>query len=281
MDYGPLRTRAVPVLVALAFAALGGCEASGVAPNASRSIPPGSTYLLHLPGIAGDTGFDRAWMGALKDGGAADVVELFDWTCNDGGIDALHAYDRNRREAGRIARLLTARAKADPTGRIVLTAESGGAAVAVWALERLPQDVHVNQVVLVAPALSSTYDLSPALRHVAGRMTYFSSPGDWFVLGVGTEFFGTSDGRNVPAAGYVGFEPPRAADHDGYRKLVDQRYDPAWMQWGDFGTHTGGLSSLFARQFIAPMLRRDASHEEPDRPPADRVVARADALASN
>jgi hypothetical protein len=262
MAPGLLRNGA-SILVIVAALVAGGCQANGVAPPAVQNLRPGSTYLLHVPGIAGDTIFDRNWMGALKAGGAAEAVELFDWTCNDAGIDALRAYARNRRQAARLAERIAARAADDPTGRIVLTAESGGAAIAIWALERLPAAIKVNEAVLVAPALSPTYDLSAALRHVSGRMTYFSSRGDWFVLGFGTRVFGTSDGRNVEAAGYVGFHRPEAGDASQYRKLVQMPYDPAWMQWGDFGSHTGALSPPFAHYFLAPLLARDG-HQERD-----------------
>lgn len=242
-------------LFLMAIALCGGCQGTTASQAAiGGSLRPGSTFLLHLPGVAGDTVFDRNWMSALKLGGAADRVELFDWTCRHPGIDALQAYSRNWREAGRIARLISTHAAADPTGHIVLTAESGGAALAVWALERLPRKVRVDQVLLVQPALSPIYDLTAALKHVKGNIYYTSSPGDWFVLGVGTRVFGTSDGRNTDSAGLVGFRPPDRASATLYRRLVQLRYDPAWMRWGDFGSHTGAMSTAFAYHVLAPLL---------------------------
>jgi hypothetical protein len=240
------------LLVALAC---GGCQGSAGSRNEPQgSLPPGSTFLLHLPGVAGDTVFDRSWIMALKLGGAADRVELFDWTCHDPGIDALQAYSRNWREAGRIARLISSRAAADPSGHIIVTAESGGAGLVIWALERLPRKVQVDQVLLVQPAISPNYDLSAALKHVKRNVYYTSSPGDWFVLGFGTRVFGTSDGRKTDAAGLVGFRSPSGANASLYRKLVQLKYDPAWMRWGDFGSHTGGMSTAFAYHVLAPLL---------------------------
>lgn len=112
----------------------------------------------------------------------------------------------------------------------------------------------VDQVVLVQPAISPGYDLSRALKHVKRNMYYTSSPGDWFVLGVGTRVFGTSDGQKSDAAGFVGFRPPPTADARQYRKLVEIKYDPAWIRWGDFGSHTGALSTSFAFHVLAPLL---------------------------
>ena len=243
---------ALLLLIVLACAGCQGAASSQSDPPAA--VAPGSTFLLHLPGVAGDTIFDRNWMGALKLGGAANRVELFDWTCHDPGINALQAYSRNWREAGRIARLISSRAEANPTGHIILTAESGGAALAVWALERLPRKVQVDQVLLVQPAISPVYDLSAALRHVRGNIYYTSSPGDWFVLGIGTRVFGTSDGRNTDAAGFVGFRAPGGATARLYQRVIQLRYNPAWMQWGDFGSHTGAMSTAFAYHVLAPLL---------------------------
>jgi hypothetical protein len=236
---------------------LAGCQGTVARPSLGEQLPPGSTYLLHLPGIAGDTPFDREWMKALQDGGASDRVELYDWTCNDPGLDALHAQTRNRVEAASVAQLIAARQAGNPTGKLILTAESGGTGVAIWALEMLPKGVMVDDALLIAPAISSRYDLSAALRHVRGKLYYFSSPGDWFVLGFGTSVFGTMDGKNVQAAGYVGFQRPSRPDAKAYAKLVEMRYDPAWAIYGDFGTHTGALSVVFARNVLAPLLFRD------------------------
>lgn len=242
------------LMIGLLMMACGGCESTGLINPQQEPLPPGATYLLHLPGISGDTFFDRAWMTSLKEGGVADRVVLFDWTCRDPGIDALQAYARNRRQADQIAHLLSSQAESNPTGHLILTAESGGAALAVWALERLPRNVKVDQVVLVQPAISPGYDLSSALRHVKRNMYYTSSPGDWFVLGFGTRVFGTSDGQRTDAAGLVGFQAPGSADARQYRKLIELKYDPVWMQWGDFGGHTGGLSTGFAYHVLAPLL---------------------------
>jgi hypothetical protein len=245
----------IPLLWAAA-----GCQA--VHPAPAQALPLGSTYLIHLPGIAGDTPFDRWWMDALDEGGAADRSRLYDWTCNDPGIDALQAQDRNRGQAKIVAGLIASRLRADPAAKIVLTAESGGTGIAVWALEALPKDLMVDNVLLIAPALSPKYNLTLALRHVRRKAYYFSSPGDWFILGIGTQLFGTMDGKNTQGAGYTGFEKPANADPGQYKKLVEMKYDPAWIRWGDWGNHTGGMSIAFARHFLAPLLARESRADQ-------------------
>jgi len=193
-------------------------------------------------------------MKALEEGGVAEHIPLYDWTCHDAGLDALEAHDRNHFEAAKVAKILSARAAFDHTGKIILTAESAGAGVAIWALERLPADVQVDDVLLVAAAISPGYDLSASLKHVRGKLYYFSSTQDWYTLGWCTSIFGTMDGKKSKSAGFVGFTRPPEADPGQYAKLVEIKYDPSWAKWGDLGGHTGALSVSFARKFIAPML---------------------------
>ena len=242
------------ILLAILLSLLGCISDPVIEENAP--LLPGSTYLIHLPGVAGDSPLDRRWVNALENADAADHAVLYDWTCRRPGLEALEAHARNRAEAEKVAAMIVQQRKADPTGRVILTSESGGTAVAIWALEKLPPGVKVDQALLVAPALSPDYDLSVALTHVSKNVYYFDSPGDWFMLGFGTSTFGTMDGRNTNAAGLVGFHRPSSADAVQYYKLVEMRYDPAWTRWGDLGDHTGAMSIDFARHFIAPLILR-------------------------
>src|SRR5581483_4696832 len=109
--------------IALLFLLSGGCEVMPPLPQHPLAMPAGGTYLLHLPGIAGDSPFDRWWMNELKLGGAADRVELYDWTCHDPWLGALRAYARNHREAQKIADRIVDHLGADFGAKIVLTAE--------------------------------------------------------------------------------------------------------------------------------------------------------------
>ena len=210
--------------------------------------------LLHFPGIAGPRWCDRRLLAGLRDGSVKANFVIYDWTEHDPGIHALQAYQRNQREAKKIADLLVAHAAADPDSPIDLTAHSGGCALAVWALEKLPADVKVQTVLLIAPALSPGYDLTPALRHVEGKMYVFSSTLDVLILYSGTKLFGTMDGAHSPSAGFAGFVQPPSADPAMYRKLVQFQYRKDWVRYLDFGDHMGGMSRPFARAVLAPLI---------------------------
>jgi hypothetical protein len=247
---------------------MAGCGVSPAPPAPMRPSGSGRTQLIHLPGMAGDSFADRWWINELRLGGAADRVELYDWTCNDTQIGALQAYARNHREAWKIARRIIECRASDPETHILLTATSAGTGPLVWSLENLPEAVTVDYVVLIAPAVSPDFDLSRALHHVRGKMYVFHSEGDWFILGWGTSTFGTVDCKKCQAAGRSGFVMPQSADAAEYRKLVQIPYNSAWIKYFNFGDHTGAMSPSFARNFLSPLLRQ-AEHPERGKDVAD------------
>ncbi|MDP9175112.1 MAG: hypothetical protein M3O30_14790 [Planctomycetota bacterium] len=210
--------------------------------------------LVHLPGIGGGRACDRRMVAGLRDGGLEVNVEQYDWTEHDPGIHALRAQERNLKEAQHVADMLKAHLAADPASPLYLTGHSGGCGIAVWALERLPDNVTVDDVLLMAPALSPTYDLTRALRHVRGHLYAFSSVHDTLVLYTGTKMFGTMDGIQVEAAGYSGFVRPSTADRVQYQKLVSRPYDDQWSQLGNWGDHIGAMARPFASAILAPLL---------------------------
>jgi len=224
-----------------------------LAAHALAAEPSTRPYVLHLPGIAGLTGIDRA-MGRGLEAGADAEVEYFDWTGDEPGIAALQAYARNRATATDIAAKLARFASENPTRPITLSSHSGGTGLAVWALEAMPKDTLVQTVLLIAPALSTDYDLSNALCHVQGKCFAFSSKLDVVMLGAGTKLFGTIDGVFEPAAGLTGFVQPPEADPKQYAKLVAVPYQSRWLAVGNIGDHIGPMSGLFARKVLARII---------------------------
>jgi pimeloyl-ACP methyl ester carboxylesterase len=240
-----MMTRAISILVIFLYA---GCAAQ---PAHVESPPP---YLLHLPGIGGERRMDHHLTQGLVDGGFTGKIEIYNWTEHDPGLPALLSYKNNRREAQRIADKLTAIRRANPSRPIYLTAHSGGTGLAIWALEKLPPDVQVDRVILLASALSPGYDLSLALSHVREAMYNFWSPLDTIVLGTGTTMFGTIDGVKGPAAGFKGFQPRPGASVKQYQKLRQMEYKKSWAQWGNTGGHAGPMAETFSSKVLAPLV---------------------------
>jgi alpha-beta hydrolase superfamily lysophospholipase len=211
-------------------------------------------FLLHVPGVGGHLLIDDLLVQGLRQGGLDAQVRIYDFTDGNPGLPTLANYQRNHEHAQIIADTLTRVRRADPGRKIILTSHSGGAGPAVWALEKLPDDVQVDSLLLLAPALSPQYDLTDALRHVKGRAYAFSSSTDP-VLGVGTRTFGTIDRVKSDSAGRVGFTRPQGADPIQYDKLVSFTYDLAWLAVGNAGDHIGTMNRPFARRMLAPLLR--------------------------
>jgi hypothetical protein len=222
--------------------------------NASVPAPTLQPWLLHLPGIGGKRSIDVSMTRGFEQGGFKGDIEIYDWTEQDAGLHALIATERNHKEARLIAQHITERFDKDPSAPIYVTSHSGGGGIAVWALEDLPGRVKIKTLVMMSPALSPTYDLTKALRHVTGKVYVFSSLGDVLVLSTGCKLLGTIDGVKTAAAGYSGFVRPESGDARQYAKLVPMPYIPEWSQLDNLGNHVGGMTHMFARAVLAPLV---------------------------
>jgi alpha-beta hydrolase superfamily lysophospholipase len=232
---------------------LAGCGITPVRRPAAHLDP--KPYLLHLPGITGGFWMHDRYCAALNAGGFDAETGIYDWTGSRFAIAALTQRERNLKEAEKVAAILTKRYRAESDRPLYLSCESGGAGVAVWALERLPDDVYVDAVVLVSPALSAGYDLTPALRHVRRKMLVFPSKADGMVLGFGTMFFGTMDRQHDKSAGLDGFAPPASADAAQYAKLEQFHYrGKMFFAYGNGGGHAWAMYPRFASAWLAPRL---------------------------
>jgi hypothetical protein len=146
-----------------------------------------------------------------------------------------------------------------PLDPIYLVAKSGGSGVVVKALELLDEQ-QVERAVMLAPALSPTYDLSHALRAVRRELVVFWSPLDLIILGAGTRVFGTVDRIKTAGAGLVGFRVPAPESSNDnsrqqYDKLRQIRWRPRMAASGYLGGHFGPDNPLFLRRYVVPLLR--------------------------
>jgi pimeloyl-ACP methyl ester carboxylesterase len=248
--------RPFPILV-LALAGSLAIPSNGFAEKAQRAGDTRDAHerLIHLPGIAGARLLDRYFVAGLREGGYEGEIEVYDWTAGDPGLGALLARRRNDAQAAKLAEHIKGLLRADPDLKIRLVGHSGGAGIATWALERLPEGMQVETLVFVAPALSQRYDLSRALAHVRDKAYAFTSENDVLVLGAGTRMLGTIDGVKEEASGLRGFTRPDGADDAQYAKLVPMPYTAAWMALGNIGDHIGPMGRTFAHEIISPIVQ--------------------------
>ena len=217
---------------------------------------------------------DRSLIAGLRDGDVMADMQIYDWTGADRGIVALGSTARHAEQAAKVADMITAAYRADPNRRIILTSHSAGTGVAIWALEKLPDDVQIDTLLLMQSALSPTYDLSKALAHVRTHAYSFWSILD-SVVGGGTKLLGTVDRVNTEAAGHVGFVVPAGAQAPQYQKLTQFAYQDSWMRYGDIGDHIGPMRRTFAKNMLAPLLMI-GKLPEPVQPATSAVMPQSD-----
>jgi pimeloyl-ACP methyl ester carboxylesterase len=161
---------------------------------------------------------------------------------------------RHEDQSSEVARMIETHVRENPNQKIVLSGHSAGTGIAVWALEKLPDDVMIDDLVMVASALSPQYDLSKALRHVRHRAYAFNSKLDVLILSIGTRGFGTVDRIKTDAAGCIGFVMPAGGDAQQYAKLAQYPYDPDWLRFRNAGEHIGPMMTSFSKNVVARVL---------------------------
>lgn len=237
------------------------CAAAGCATSRDllSDCKPGRTLVISLGGVGGETVGTDFLRDGLEGAGVDCRVVAWPWSRGLAGlyIHDLWDVEDNRRRAGELAQAIDEFRSRHTDRPILLVGHSGGTAIAVFTLEALSPGIMVDQVILLAPALSGQYNLAPALRHVRQRLWSTCSPVDAVILGAGTRLLGTMDRRYEPAAGRDGLRLPdhlSAEDRTEYHKVYQARWSWPWVFDGHYGGHFGWSTPWFARQYLAPIL---------------------------
>jgi hypothetical protein len=219
-------------------------------------------YIYYLDGAGGGTA-KKNWSEGVKDGvlaaGYRGAGEMFSWETGQGMIkDQEESVARGRAKAKELALEIQKREAAYPNAPVELLGFSAGTAIAIFALEALPESVKVQNVVLLGASISRDYDLTKALKHVRGHFYVYTSTHDEMV-GFLMKFTGSADRkRNDPGADITGFVLPAGANA-ATRKLYAQKI--VTIKWtkeleadGDYGHHFDNIKMAFIRDHVAPLL---------------------------
>lgn len=218
---------------------LDGAGGGGVISNWGRGVKSG----LQMAGFNGDF-VEPHWetgMGVFADQVASDAYK--------------------RQKAGEVAAMIReARAKYSDAP-ITLMGLSAGTAVAVFTLEQLPADCHVDNVVLLGASIGDDYDLTRALQRVSGRVYVFTSDND-AILNFAVPMAGTADRESgdVPSAGLHGFVLPPSASLQTrrlYSKVTNVAWRAEFERDGDWGGHTDATHPRFVHDYIAPLVLQE------------------------
>lgn len=164
----------------------------------------------------------------------------------------LWAYERNRREAELIAAQIAEVRRRNPDAEIYVVGFSGGAGMAAFVAEALPEGVRIDRLILVAAAISNDYPIAERVLPKVREFTVnYISPLD-AQLGIGTRLAGNMDGGVDGSAGHAGFQ---TADPS----LVQVRWRPDMLLLLHFGNHLSYLSAPWQRAVLMPAFERDAT----------------------
>lgn len=217
-------------------------------------------YTIILPGIEGTSFLNASIAKGLIDGGWPGAVEVYDWTAGSVFLFPvnLRALERNKHEAAKVAEKILAYQQKYPDRPVHIIGHSGGGGIAVLALEALPFGREITSALLLAPAISPSYDLRKAMRRTEHGIWNFYSRHDVGFLKAGTTVMGTIDGQHTSAAGAVGFQMPWGLDEEDRRlyagRLRQQAYSRKMADSGHSGGHTGWANRHFVAEWLCPIM---------------------------
>ena len=167
-------------------------------------------------------------------------------------IDMSHA----RIQGAKLAQAIQERKAQEPGRRVIVIGHSAGCAVVLAACDFLPMDA-VERVVLLAPSVSTGYDIRPTLWSAKEGVDVFCSTKDWVALGFVIRVVGTTDNFwSGSAAGRWGFRPKVTT---GYADIEASRLrqhfwsqDVAWT--GHTGGHHGMHAPAFVQNYLLPLM---------------------------
>jgi len=246
------RTRLLVTLIAVA--ALPAADVSGghlecPAERLPRAEPsdPVRGRMLVLPGVYNTRFQLRGFVERAQVRLPGFEIEVRPWGTRMLPLRNLRAYERNLETADGIAGEIADWRRRHPDGRFYLVGYSGGGGVAALVVSALPDDVAIDRLILVAPAISPDYPLErEVLGHVREFVVNYASERD-LQVGWGTRTFGTIDRRQSVSAGAIGF----AVDDP---KLVQWHWLAADAACGHRGNHVAYLDRRWQRAALLPAI---------------------------
>lgn len=250
---------AVAALAAVAFL-IDGC----VKPRVHRHERDRFGHVFYLDGAGGGNSASPWASGVEKGLNLASYpgdFYCFPWNTGLGvAADQGASVDYKRQKAAELAKIIREYIDEHPGAPVSVVGLSAGTAVAVFALEALPERYQVEDLVLLGSSLSAHYDITNALKHVRNRMVVYTSEKD-AVLGVLVSVAGTADRMfcGACAAGLRGFHWPPDKSKDPvalalYRKVENIDWKPEFAKSGNYGGHTDTVGARFIRDYVATKI---------------------------
>jgi pimeloyl-ACP methyl ester carboxylesterase len=158
-----------------------------------------------------------------------------------------------RAQGARLAAAVREYQAAEPGRRVVVVAHSAGCAVALTAAEVLPPDT-IDRMILLAPSVSTGYNIRPALWSSREGLDVFCSKKDWVALGFVTRVVGTMDRIGAKAAGRHGFQTGGSLSDGEVNRLRQHFWTPEVAWTGYTGGHHGMFAPAFLHAYVFPLI---------------------------
>lgn len=257
-----IRQRATMLLFAALSAVILTTGCASTAPQ--DRVQRGYVYYLDGAGGGGITNWSGGVRQGLRDAGYDGWGEMFSWETGLGVVaDQTVSNEYKRDKAGTLAKKMVEYRRQYPNSPMNLIGLSAGTVIAVFALEALPADVMVENVILLSGSLSAPYDLTKALSRVRGKVYVTTSHRDP-VLGGLLPLAGTADrGSGTTATiGVEGPRLPRGASADTRRLYASKVVVIPWKQeferYGNYGGHTDTVAGPFVQHYVAPLVKTNS-----------------------
>lgn len=248
----------------LSTVAAAGCVSVPQSPLAStgkKPVGPAKGIVFCADGAGGYGWTTEALAYTAAEEGVPVYVKLVDWSHGRGWMITDNCHWRNTAEQGKkLADKVAAARERYPGVPVYLVGHSAGCAVCLEAARHLNRN-SVERIVLLAPSVSPSYDLRPALGCADKGVDVFISRQDWVTLGLTMRLFGTTDRRWTSAAGKVGFRRPYdgSAGAELYSKLHEHVWQPSDFDTGHHGGHYGSYVPGFLKAKVLPLIHPQMS----------------------
>jgi pimeloyl-ACP methyl ester carboxylesterase len=235
-----------------------GCAVSRQEVHPAVIVPDGQRGVVFVVDGAGSFhATSEAFQKAVQEACLPLSVVPVEWSHGFGRVVADHTDWNHAQEEGcRLAGEIAAYRQDHPGSAIYLVAHSAGSGVALTAAGVLPPN-SLDRIILLAPSVSTGFDLRPALRSTREGIDVFYSSRDVFSLGLCVAFVGTADGcRGCQAAGRFGFQarPETPEDAVLFAKLRQHPWERCVLWTGNLGHHSGTKHQRFLHAYILPLL---------------------------
>jgi pimeloyl-ACP methyl ester carboxylesterase len=239
---------------------LAGCWGAGYRPEVYRALSAPARPAVGVVFVANGSGdfrtVSRNLSQVVAETGAPLQIETYVWSHGYGRYVIDHVdHDNHLDHAYLLASQVAAYRQACADRRIYLIGHSAGCAVVLAAAEMLPRD-SVDRIILLAPSVSTAYDLRRALCTARHGIDVFHSSEDRVILGLAMQVVGTADRLSRTAAGHDGFTPVITCPGDAalYGKLRQHPWDPVVEWTGHNGGHYGSNRQDFLKAYVLPLL---------------------------